>query len=38
MDYLWKYLNVSSNLVANEEFGGGGDDDDELGLEEIVAV
>ena len=35
MDYLWKYLNVSSNLVANEEFGG---DDDELGLEEIEAV
>ena len=37
MDYLWKYLNASSNLVANEEFVGG-DDDDELGLEEIVAV
>ena len=50
MDSLWKYLNVSSNLVENEDYFGrnrkcfghgarGYDADDELGLvEEIAAV
>ena len=39
MDFLWKYLNVSSNLVENEDyfrFRFGLDDD--IGLEETEAV
>ena len=41
MDFLWKYLNVSSNLVENEDyfrFRNSLELDDDIGLEETEAV